>query len=318
MLKRTIKIAVILLILIGLGVFTFNLMRKKTSNEVIQEIMPRRGAIQSVISATATILPKNRLEVRPPVNGRVEEVLVKEGEKVRAGQVIARMSSTERAALLDAARGKGEESYRYWQDAYKPIPLISPIDGEVIVATIQPGQTVSISDAVIVLSDLLITRAQVDETDIGKIKLAQKAVITLDAYKDIKIEGTVEHIYYESRMVNNVTIYEVDVISENVPHFLRSGMNAAIDFKEENRQNALLLPQNAVHTAKNEIWVLVKDKTSGDFVKRAVTLGISDGKDVEILSGLNDDEIVILKTKKYALEEKNPGKSPFMPDLRRR
>ena len=114
------------------------------------------------------------------------------------------MSSTERAALLDAARGQGEENFKYWEETYRPIPLPSPIDGEVIVATTQPGQTVTASDAVLVLSDHLIVRAQVDETDIGKIKPDMKANITLDAYPDTKIKATVEHIYYESQLIFNL------------------------------------------------------------------------------------------------------------------
>jgi macrolide-specific efflux system membrane fusion protein len=52
-------------------------------------------------------LPQNRLEIKPPIAGRAEEVLVNEGELVKAGQIIAWMSSTDRAALLDAARAQG-------------------------------------------------------------------------------------------------------------------------------------------------------------------------------------------------------------------
>ncbi|MBI5050215.1 MAG: efflux RND transporter periplasmic adaptor subunit, partial [Nitrospirae bacterium] len=189
---------------------------------VAREIKPTVGSIQVVISSTGTVYPKNRLEIKPPVNGRVEEVLVKEGENVTVGQILAYMSSTERAALLDAASDQGEEKLKYWQKIYKAIPLKAPIKGEVIVATTQPGQTVTTSDAVIVLSDQLIVRAQVDETDIGKIKLDQEAIITLDAYPDTKIKAKVDHIYYESQTVNNVIIYKVDLVPENAPEFFRS------------------------------------------------------------------------------------------------
>ena len=103
--------------------------------------------------------------------------------------------------------------------------ILSPIDGEVIVATIQPGQTVTTTDDVVVLSDHLIVRAQVDETDIGKIQLGQKAFISLDAYPDRRIQATVEHIYYESSTVNNVTIYNVDL--------LPNGCSAVFPFRYE-------------------------------------------------------------------------------------
>jgi len=206
---RKIKSKVIfgILLLLAISAFVmFKIKSKGSSVEVTKEISPTIGTIQTFISTTGTVLPKNRLEVKPPVNGRIESILVQEGDKVKLGQVLAWMSSTERAALLDAAEGQGEDALKYWKEVYKPIALLAPIDGEVIVATTQPGQTVTTSDAVVVLSDHLIVRAQVDETDIGKIKLEQAAIITLDAYPDRKINATVEHIYYESQTVNNVTI----------------------------------------------------------------------------------------------------------------
>ncbi|MDP1854125.1 MAG: HlyD family efflux transporter periplasmic adaptor subunit [Candidatus Omnitrophota bacterium] len=312
-----IKIAVVLAVVIIVGVFLFYRSSNKSSYKEAKEITPARGSIQSIISTTGTILPKNRLEVKPPVGGRAEELLVKEGDKVRVGQILAWISSTERAALLDAARGKGEEQLKYWQDTYKPIPLISPIDGEVIVAKTQAGQTITAADAVVVLSDQLITRAQVDETDIGKIKEGQSAVITLDAYPEVKIKGMVEHIYYESKTVNNVTVYEVDVTPDEVPGFFRSGMNAEIDFKEKTNDNALLLPQEAVHHDKNSAWVLVKQAGSTESIKTKVELGISDDKNVEIVSGLSESDIVVVDSKKYELPKNDAGTNPFMPSRRR-
>ncbi|MFA5008919.1 MAG: HlyD family efflux transporter periplasmic adaptor subunit, partial [Candidatus Omnitrophota bacterium] len=260
----------------------------------------------------ATVLPKNRLEIKPPVPGRVEGILVKEGDKVKIGQILAWMSSTERAALLDAARGQGPEELKYWEDAYKAIPLLAPIDGEVIVATTQPGQTVTTSDAVVVLSDKLIVRAQVDETDIGKVKLNQKAIIALDAYPDTKIKAVVEHIYYESQTVNNVTIYQVDLTPENVPDFFRSGMNASAEFIVKSKDDVLLLPIEAVHKDKDENFVYVV-KNAGGGAKKLITIGMSDDKNIEIISGVDSSDKVIVKSKKFVVPESSTASSPFMP-----
>ncbi len=310
------KLIFVILVLTAAGAFFYLKVKppKSENGMIVKEIKPMVGAIRNVISTTGTVLPKNRLEVKPPVPGRVDEILVKEGEEVKAGQTLAWMSSTERAALLDAARGQGEEALKYWKEVYKAIPLISPIDGEVIVATTQPGQTVTTSEAVIVLSDHLITRAQADETDIGKISVGQDAVIALDAYPDVKIKAKVEHIYYESKTVNNVTIYEVDLLPENVPSFFRSGMNAAIDFTESGKDDALLLPLDAVVSEKTAPYVLIK-QFAGDKEgrKQPVTLGISGGKDVEVTSGITADDTVLVREKKYALPKNNAGTNPFMP-----
>lgn len=302
------------LVVIAAAVFVQQKMKRAQPNgEVIKEIQPATGRIQNIISTTGTVLPKNRLEVKPPVNGRVDQILVQEGEKVKPGQVIAWMSSTERAALLDAARGQGEETLKYWKEVYKAIPLISPIEGEVIVATTQPGQTISTTDAVIVLSDKLIVRAQVDETDIGKVKTGLHAIVVLDAYPDTKIKATVEHIYYESSTVNNVTVYQVDLQPENIPSFFRSGMNATINLIERSSDNALLLPVEAVIKEKDRSYVLLKQGGEAGYLKREIKTGLTDDKNIEVISGVGAQDTVILKTKKYALPQNTTGGNPFMP-----
>jgi len=309
----------LLIILIVIGIGAFLVIKAKTKEdiqEVTQEINPFIGTIQNFISTTGTVLPKNRLEIKPPVNGRVEDILVKEGDMVKTGQILAWMSSTERAALLDAARGQGEEKLKYWQEAYKPIALLAPIDGEVIVATTQPGQTVTTADAVVVLSDHLIARAQVDETDIGKIRLNQEAVISLDAYPNDKINAVVEHIYYESKTVNNVTIYEVDLKPENIPPFFRSGMNATIDFVENKETGALLLPLEAVHKDENENFSLVNEGGK-EPVRKLIKIGLIDDKNAQIISGLTVSDKVIVKSKKFSLPKSQIGSNPFMPFGRR-
>ena len=316
--NKKIKIIAGILILAVLAVF-FIVKNKntQTNGEITKEIKPARGRIQNMISSTGTVLPKNRLEIKPPVNGRVDEVLVKEGEQITVGQTLAWMSSTERAALLDAARGQGEETLEYWKQAYKAIPLISPISGEVIVSTTQPGQTVTTSDAVVVLSDQLIVRAQVDETDIGKVKLGQSAVIVLDAYPDNDIKAEVEHIYYESETVNNVTIYKVDLIPQIVPLFFRSGMNATINFIENSKDDAILLPSDAILRDKEGSYVLLKETQGKLPVKRAIQIGISDDKNTEVISGIGLNDTVIVKEEKYSLPQTTTTTNPFMPSRRR-
>ncbi|MDD5108231.1 MAG: HlyD family efflux transporter periplasmic adaptor subunit [Candidatus Omnitrophica bacterium] len=304
-------IAVGVLIVIVFIVMKFK--PKVDTDSVVREINPVRGSIQAIISTTGTVLPKNRLEIKPPVGGRVESVLVKEGQKVKAGQILAWMSSTERAALLDAARGQGEEKLKYWQEAYKPIALLAPINAEVIVATTQPGQTVTTADAVVVLSDKLIARAQVDETDIGKVKLGQKAMVILDAYPNTKIKAAVEHIYYESQTVNNVTIYPVDLLPDKVPEFFRSGMNATLDFVEKSKEDVLLVPVGAVYRDKQKSFVLIKKENQVEPVVQMVELGITDDKNVEVISGVTEKNTLILKNKRFVLPKSNTGSSPFTP-----
>lgn len=314
--KKT-KLVLLVPVILGIIVFaTIKIKPKPVPEEQAQEIFPAVGHIETIVSTTGTVLPKNRLEIKPPVNGRVDSVLVKEGEQVKTGQTLAWMSSTERATILDAAQGQGPEKLKYWQEVYKPIPLLAPIDGEVIVATTQPGQAVTTSDAVIVLSDHLIVRAQVDETDIGKIQLGQDAIVSLDAYADTKIKTKVEHIYYESETVNNVTVYKVDLAPQTVPVFFRSGMNATVSFVISSKDNAVLLPLEAVHKDKDGDYVMVKASGANDPIRRGVVLGVSDDKNVEITLGVGPEDKIIMKTQKFVLPKSDTGTNPFMPPRR--
>ena len=310
----------ILLILIALSAAALFIIKpgSKPPKEAVKEIAPAYGTIQTTITSTATVLPQNRLEIKPPINGRIDQILVKEGEDVKTGQTIAWMSSTERAALLDAARARGAEAVKYWEDVYKSTPLISPIDGEVIVSTDEPGQTVTAADVIVVLSDRLIVQAQIDETDIGRVKLEQEAVISLDAYPAIKVKGKVDHIYYESTIVNNVTMYKVDIIPETVPEVFRSGMTATVNIIDRSKENVLMIPLDAVKNGKGGSYVLLSPGPDKKPIERNTETGISDDKNIEVVSGLGANDKIIEVMQKYMPSKGSSGATnPFMPMGRR-
>ena len=304
------------LVLLAAGALAVSLLRagNKRPGEAVREVKPAIGSIQTTITSTATVQPQNRLEIKPPINGRIDEILVKEGDIVKAGQTLAWMSSTERAALLDAARAQGPEAMKYWEDVYKATPLISPLDGEVIVSQDEPGQIVTSSEAVLVLSDRLIVQAQVDETDIGGIRAGQEVMISLDAYPAIKVKGKVDHIYYESKIVNNVTIYQVDILPETVPEVFRSGMTATVVITEKTKDDIILIPLEAVRRKKDGAYVLVKESPGAGPAERKVELGIADEKNVEVLSGVSGTDTIVIAGQKYSPSNKpGGGTNPFMP-----
>ncbi len=314
--KRYIVLIMLVAVILSLLIIIIQ-KKKQTSAEDIKLISPFYDTIQTVISTTGTVQPQNRLEIKPPISGRIEKVLVQEGKRVTIGQTLALMSSTERAALLDAARAQNKETLDYWQEVYKPTPLIAPINGQVIVRAVEPGQTVTSSDAVIVLSDRLIVQAQVDETDIGKVRLGQAAIINLDAYPDVKVKAIVDHIAYESKIVNNVTIYQVDILPEKVPPIFRSGMSATINIIEQSKENVLAIPLEAVKQDEEGSFVLTSPGNREKPVQRRVQLGISDDKNVEVISGLEAKDTIIIATQSYQpSKEKEAGKNPFMPSRR--
>ncbi|MDO8734490.1 MAG: efflux RND transporter periplasmic adaptor subunit [Elusimicrobiota bacterium] len=290
---KKIIISVVVLILIAGGIFLF---KKKKKNNQLTEIQPTRDSIAVEFRATGTVSPRNRLEIKPQVSGRIEDVLVVEGQNVKKGEVIAWMSSTDRAALLDVAREKGDAEFQKWSDAYKPTPIISPLDGFIIVRNKEPGQSVPVSDVILVMADKLIIEAIVDETDLRYMKLGQDVKIFLDAYPDKYFSGTIEHIAYESTVINNVTVYKVKIKPENPPSNFRSGMTATIEVTSDKRENVLLLPSDVIVEKGNRKFVNIKTK-NGKTELKEVSVGISDGKKTEITEGITEDDIILSSAK---------------------
>lgn len=308
--KKFLVILILLAGLIGLAVvFIPRFSSSPPPTSPTETVTVKRGNLTVTIQATATIQPENRLEIKPPLAGRAETVEVDLGMKVKQGQVLAWMSSSERAALLDAARAKGANELAYWQEIYKATPLVAPLDGLIISRSLVPGQVVQSTETVFIMSDRLIAQADLDETDLGKIKLDQKAEVTLDGFPKERLSGKVYKIAYDSVTVNNVTTYKVDVEFEKIPEFLRSGMTANVKFLIDQKENILLIPEE---TVQNQNTVLVTDgKTQ---ILRAVKLGASDGQNVEVLSGLSEGEIIAQTN--YQLQEGPKRGMSILPSFR--
>jgi len=252
----------------------------------------KRGMIRKVVLSTGTVQPENKLPIKPPIDGRAEQVLVAIGDKVKQGQVLAWMSSSERAALLDVARTKGEKELARWEDFYKPAALVAPLDGTIIDKSVVPGQVVTANDTVFTMSDHLVVAANLDETDLAKTKLGQKVEMLLDAYPAQPITGKVERIAYTSTAVSNVTTFEVDILPDQVPGFMRNGMTVDLTFVMDSREDVLLIPLLAVTRQGTQDTVLIPGDTPQT---RNVILGINDGKQVEVVSGLNVGDQVLVE-----------------------
>lgn len=296
----------VLLVLVAIGAGAFFYFKNGSSQTTYTEIPVKRDHLIKYVDASALVSPQNRLEIKPPVAGRIEEVLVKEGDIVKKGKVIAWISSNERAALLDSVRTQGSSEIKKWEDLYKATPVIAPINGTIILRNVEAGQSFANTDAIFVMADRLTVKAQVDETDIAQIKKTQKARIVLDAYQNDPIVGEVVHIAYDATVTNNVTTYEVDVLPEKTPEFMRSGMTSNVSIEILNKENVLQVPLISLITDEQGTGVLIKNNGKPSFVP--VQVGLDDGKTVEILSGLEDQDIVLVKDviKKSPSTSKNP------------
>jgi macrolide-specific efflux system membrane fusion protein len=294
-------------LVLGVGLYWF--LRPKKVEVQYRSVQVVKDDIQSTVLSTGVVQPENRLEIKPPVSGRVEQVLVKEGQYLHKNQVLAYMSSNERALLLDTARAQNPKDADRWEQMYKPIPIVAHSDGILIKRKVEPGQTVNVGDALLVMSDHLIVTAQVDETDLGRIKVGQQAILTLDAYPDQPIESTVDQIAFEAQTVNNVTVYNVNILPKKVPPFMRSGMTANANFIIAKKTGVLVLPFESIKHENGKTQVLVPDPSNSKaMIPKEIEIGTTDGQKVEVVSGLKENDVV-----KVPLVALGTGPNPIPP-----
>lgn len=136
--------------------------------------------------------------------------------------------------------------------------IYSPISGTIINRSVEQGQTVaaSLSAPTIftIAEDLSSMRilTNVDESDIGQIKMGQKVEFTVQAFSDKKFDGEVTQIRLNPNVVSNVVNYVVVVNAENKDKVLLPGMTATVDFYVDFRENVLLVPNAALRFQPTE------------------------------------------------------------------
>ena len=295
------KAAIIFTILLVLGIIiTYQLRDKKERVEVINYVpyTVSTADVKEIIDTTGEVSALNRVEIKPSVSGRVDKLLVNEGDTVRKGQVLAYLSSSDRVAILDAVRSNPNENIKDWENTYKATPVISPMNGKIILRNVVEGQTISTNDILYALADELIVLASVDEADIGKIKTGQRAEITLDAYKDVTINGKVFQILEEGKNVSNVITYYVKIRPEKTPAFFKSLMTANIDIIVKEQKDAAVIPWDSFsEDEQGNTYVLVGDNMQQS--KHIITTGILDGDNVEVTSGLSKGDTILVRKRRY-------------------
>ncbi|PKL89195.1 MAG: efflux RND transporter periplasmic adaptor subunit [Ignavibacteriae bacterium HGW-Ignavibacteriae-2] len=130
--------------------------------------------------------------------------------------------------------------------------IYAPIAGKIINRSVEQGQTVAASLSAPTLftiaEDLSAMRilVNVDESDIGQIKLGQKVKFTVQAYSGKYFEGEVTQLRLNPNIVQNVVNYIVVVSADNKDRLLLPGMTATADFYVDYRENVLLIPNLAL------------------------------------------------------------------------
>ena len=128
----------------------------------------------------------------------------------------------------------------------------SPINGIVLVRTVEPGQTVAASLQAPVLFTLAedLTRMElhvsVDEADVGQVKEGQSAAFTVDAWPDRRFNAKVQQVRFGAATLEGVVTYETVLEVDNTERLLRPGMTATAEITVNQLSDALLVPNAAL------------------------------------------------------------------------
>jgi HlyD family secretion protein len=149
------------------------------------------------------------------------------------------------------------------KDSVAKMAVTAPIGGIVTAVNNTNGDSVQTAKSVLTIVDMSTMKIKiaVDELDIEKMKLGQKAQIKFDAIKDKTYEGAVETIAQVGTTQNNVTTYDVIVAVTN-PQGIKLGMNANVTIKVESKENALVIPAEALVESNGKKYVRVESTDS--------------------------------------------------------
>lgn len=174
--------------------------------------------------------------------------------------------------------------------------LVSPINGTVLTIDLTVGETVGSLQPVAVVADIstLRIRGDIDEIDVGRVRAGQAVTVTLDAYPGIKMPGRIDQLAPGATPRQGSTVYEASIsfrpVEDVVP---REGMAANVDITAQRKDNVLLLPNRAFETVGRRQYVSLKE---GDGIRKIeVETGLSNTTDTEVISGLTEGQVVVLK-----------------------
>ena len=288
---------------------------KKDQATLTSTATVKKGDLSIVISATGKIEPIRTLEIRSKASGEIIQLNVEDGDRVKKGQVIAKLEQT--TALNDYEQAKAdmqvakvtldqkEKEFNRQSGLYNKqliseqefetsklgletaksqlvrseavlssakerlddTVLESPMDGIILKKYVEEGQVISsgisnVSGGTLIatLADLnsVYVKADVDETDIGKVDFNQKVVVIADAFPEERFIGKVLRIAPLGQVDQNITVFQVTSQVNNSRSLLKAGMNVTVEIIAQDLKDVLLVPNEAVKAEQEALQLAAK------------------------------------------------------------
>jgi RND family efflux transporter MFP subunit len=307
--------------------------------------MPVRAVIVSEqdlsrrVQVASPVEPLRSIQLAARTDGIVSEVSVEAGDRVEAGQILARLDVREQraelarsqAALREAranfdrlerlreknyvdeasfatARSElevAESDVELWRTRVDFGRIVSPIDGHVIERMVEPGAAIGRLAPAFELSDLeqLVVRVGISELDLTQLQAGDQVPVRIDALDSQgPFQGTVRRIFPTAEDASRLVTVEI-ALPGAFERGVRPGYLARADVLVDFREDVLAVPAGAVGVGDRS-YVMVIDENN-ELVRRIVDTGVIRGPWREITGGLQPGDRIV-STNPIDLAEGDP------------
>jgi len=275
----------------------------------------------SFVDITGTVQANVFSDIKSPSDGTIEKLYARENQLTVKDKLIAIINPNDRVSIIASNQlliqqleqkskttdknsasynevmqelEKAKNNLEYAKKMYQPIPVICPMSGMVTHRWLDEGSQVGAKEKIITVSDMnsLVIKAEVNEKFFPAIVTGKKLPVILDAFPGDTLIGIISLVYPEISAETRTVKFDVRLVKSTKK--ILPGMMAQLRIPTDLHENAIAVPSDAVLTnPANERFVFVVDKDSMAF-KRIVKPGISAKKQIEILSGLDENEKVVI------------------------
>lgn len=293
----------------------------------VEVVAAETGRIARSVTVSGNIEPIRIVTVNAQLAGALREVLVEEGTRVVAGQVLAQVDDREISAQLasaDAAYEVAEATFKraetlrerqvitaaeYERDraaltaaeaqreqlrarlGYATVR--APIAGVVLEKNVESGDVVGVQNALFTIADVstMVVRVRVSELEVVDIRQGDAVGVMLDAYPDSLLTGRVRRIFPAADPLTRLVPVEVALTGREANR-VRPGFLARLTFALGTKEGVLLVPATALvqDATSQAVFVIENDRAR----RRAIRTGVTSEGRVEVLQGLEAGEIVVV------------------------
>ena len=245
----------------------------KLEAQVVKSRASLASARAKVLETEATIREaENDLDRLKDVRQRSGGKAVSQQDLDAAEATLARAGSAK--AVADASVAQAQATLDADETDLSKAVIRSPVNGVVLVRSVEPGQTVAASLQAPVLFTLAEDLTQmelhvdVDEADVGQVRAGQAANFTVDAYPDRRFPAQIKQVRYGAETTSGVVTYETVLNVNNSDLSLRPGMTATADIIVQQIDDAVLIPNTALRFSPPSMETESETQTGGSVLQK--------------------------------------------------